>query len=280
MSGHWAASALMLGVAVLVSSCSTTTPTPPPDTRTVVTGQARLDQSTNTVFLPLDKYSGPRDGVIGYAQRISEKMCMEALGFDYQISTSQTVSDPVGWRLFGLWNLDEAKKYGYGIAPDPSASGFDLLNPNMSEKMVAAHQDCSQKSITQFQGDPSAPTISVYNYGMSPYEDTLASTAGKKLIAEWQKCMTDQGIAVDSNGSGPLSADVDVATIPLEQQIKIAVQEIECKTQGNNIVQQLADINASFQVVVIEKNQAILNQSLTNSNAQHKFAEDFILKNG
>ncbi len=272
--------ALVLGVAVLVSGCTTIPTAPASVGRVVVAGQARLDTAANIAVLPLDKYSGPQDGVIGYAERIAEKKCMAALGFDYQISTSQVVDNPVGWRIFGLWNSNQATQYGYGIAPDPNASGFNSLNPNMSAKMLAADQSCAQKSVVQFQGTSSSSSTSAYNLGVGPYQSTLSSPAGKRLIAQWQKCMTDKGITVNSNGSGPLSADVDTATVALEQQIKIAVQEVQCKTQGNNIIQQLADIDASFQVVVIKKNQAVLNKMLIDANAQHKIAQAYISQNG
>jgi hypothetical protein len=278
---------VIVGIAVMASGCSAGTANP--DARVVVAGQARLDEATDSVVLPLDKYLGPMDSVILHAQLLVEQKCMAKKGFDFRIPNFQGDDVPQNFRQFGLWNIKDAEKYGYGLAPDPGgALGGQVPNGPMSAAAQSADSTCSTAGQSQFKdprsaddgmskpvGPPTASTLA-----SAAYRSTLKDATAKKLIAAWQKCMTHKGIKVNGKDSGPLMADFDPNVTPLEQQIKIAVQEVECKTAPPSIVQQLLDIDASYQVVSIRKYQAVLNDQLTKINAAENAAKKYVAENG
>lgn len=278
---------VVAGIAVAASGCSAGS-TATSGARVVVAGQARLDAATDSVVLPLDKYVGPLDTAIHYAQELVTQKCMAKKGFDFKISTFQGVDDPVGFRLFGLWDMKQAEQYGYGIAPDPGgASGFGPGGPIPTSEQPAL-STCNTLGEAQFKDPRSAddgmskpvgpPTAG--ELAGAAYENTMRNPTAKKLIAAWQKCMTEKGIKVNAGDSGPLMADVNVETIPLEQQIKIAVQEVKCKTDPPNIIQQLVDVDASYQVLSIKKYQAVLIQQLAKIDAAENAAKKYIAENG
>lgn len=96
-----AVSALVIvGSAVMASGCSAATANP--DARVVVAGQARLDEATDSVVLPLDKYIGPVDSVILHAQLLVEQNCMPQKGFDFKIPNFQGADVPRDFRQFGF----------------------------------------------------------------------------------------------------------------------------------------------------------------------------------
>ena len=276
---------VVTGIAVVASGCSAGATTTS-DARVVVAGQARLDEATDSVVLPLDKYAGPLDSAISRAQMLVTQKCMAQKGFDFQVSTFQgVIEDPAGFRLFGLWDMKDAEQYGYGLKPDPVNDAMLAMNSNMSAAEQAALPTCVAVGRAQFKDPRSAETNKP---AMAPvlerledaaYESTMSDPTTKKLIAAWQKCMTDKGIKVIAGGSGSLGADLNVETT-LEQQIKIAVQDVTCKTAPPDIIQQLVDIDASYQVGLIGKYQALLSQQLTQINAAESAAKKYIADNG
>lgn len=278
---------VIIGIAVMASGCSAGPANP--DARVVVAGQARLDEATDSVVLPLDKYIGPMDSVILHAQLLVEQKCMTQKGFDYKIPNFQGDDVSQNFRQFGLWDMKDAEQYGYGLAPDPAgASGGQGPNGPMSAAAQSADSTCSTAGQSQFKDPRSAddgmstpvgpPTASAL--AGAAYGSTMKDASGKKLVAAWQKCMTDKGIKVNGKNSGPLMADFDPNVTSLEQQIKIAVQEVECKTASPSIIQQLLDIDASYQVVSIRKYQAVLNDQLIKINAAESAAKKYFAENG
>jgi hypothetical protein len=278
---------VIVGIAAMASGCSAGPANP--DARVVVAGQARLDEATDSVVLPLDKYIGPMDSVILHAQLLVEQKCMTQKGFDYKIPSFQGDDVSQNFRQFGLWNLKDAEQYGYGLPPDPAgASGGKGPNGTMSAAEQSADSTCSTAGQSQFKDPRGAddgmskpvgpPTASAL--AGAAYQSTMTDATAKKLMAAWQNCMKDKGIRANTRDSGPLMAYVDANVTPLEQQIKIAVQEVECKTASPSIIQQLLDIDASYQVVSIRKYQAVLNAQLAKFNAAESAAKKYIAQNG
>jgi hypothetical protein len=264
------------GIGILAtgwSAVSRSTPSPSAGgTRVVIAGQAKLDEAADSVTLPLDKYLGPTDSIVNHAQDLVIQKCMEAKGFPFQISSFTGIDAAAQqWRSFGLWNPTEARKYGYGLAPDPVLESDRALNPNMSAAAVAAVDPCIHESNALFPGPDQMARYSAGNLSNEALFDTLADAKGKSLISRWQNCMTAQGIKVASKGYGPLGADIDIDTLSTTKQIAIAVKDVECKSK-NNVIQQLADIDASYQQVLIAAHQRDLNQQLAQTEAVHKAA--------
>jgi IMP dehydrogenase/GMP reductase len=279
-------SVTIMGIAVLLSGCTTMSATPHSDGRVVVAGQARLDEASDSVVFPLDKYIGPVDTVIYHAQELATRKCMALKGFDWQVSIFQGVDNPVGFRQFGLWDMTDAVQYGYGIRPDPVSEAIQAMNRNLSAAGQAALPDCDKVGQNKFQ-DPrgtgmskTESTTSASALKGAAYRSTMNDPAAKKLISSWQKCMKDKGITANTVKTGPLMAEVNTTVTPLEQQIKIAVQEVQCKTAPPSIIQQLVDIDASYQVVSIGRYQTVLTEQLTKFTVVNDAAKKYIAQSG
>ena len=275
---------IIFGLGSVLAGCTPTSVPTLSDDRVVISGAARLDEATGSVVLPLDKYTGPQDTVIFRAQQLAQRQCMIAKGFTWQVSTFQGVDNPVGFRAFGLWNMTDAVQYGYGIRPDPAAEAIRALNRNLSATAQAAADKCSLAGQAKFvdpRGGMSASSAtSASSLNGQAFRNTLNDPTAKKLISAWRKCMTSKAITLNAGRSGPLMADVDASVTPLEQQIKIAVQEVTCKTTAPSIIQQLVDIEASYEMVSIGKYQTVLNVQLVKFMVVYDAAKKFIADNG
>ena len=275
----------VFGLASVLTGCTATAVSTQSDGRVVISGAARLDEATDSVGLPMDKYAGPQDTVIFRAQQLAQRQCMIAKGFTWQVSTFQGVDNPVGFRGFGLWDMTDAVQYGYGIRPDPAGEAIRALNHNLSTAAQAAADKCSLAGQAKFvdprgNGMSASSATSASSLSGQAFRNTLNDPTAKKLITAWQKCMTSKAITLNAGRSGPLMADVDVSVTPLEQQIKIAVQEVTCKTTAPSIIQQLVDIEASYEMVSIGKYQTVLNAQLAKFMVVYDAAKKYIADNG
>lgn len=274
----------VFGLASVLTGCTATAVSTQSDGRVVISGAARLDEATDSVVLPMDKYTGPQDTVIFRAQQLAQRQCMIAKGFTWQVSTFQGVDNPVGFRAFGLWDMTDAVQYGYGIRPDPAGEAIRALNRNLSTTAQAAADRCSLTGQAKFVDPRGGMSVSSATSASSlrgqAFRNTLNDPTAKKLITAWQKCMTSKAITLNAGRSGPLMADVDVSVTPLEQQIKIAVQEVTCKTTAPSIIQQLVDIEASYEMVSIGKYQTVLNAQLAKFMVVYDAAKKYIADNG
>ena len=274
----------VFGLASVLTGCTATAVSTQSDGRVVISGAARLDEATDSVVLPMDKYTGPQDTVIFRAQQLAQRQCMIAKGFTWQVSTFQGVNNPVGFRAFGLWDMTDAVQYGYGIRPDPAGEAIRALNRNLSTTAQAAADKCSLTGQAKFVDPRGGMSVSSATSASSlrgqAFRNTLNDPTAKKLITAWQKCMTSKAITLNAGRSGPLMADVDASATPLEQQIKIAVQEVTCKTTAPSIIQQLVDIEASYEMVSIGKYQTVLNAQLAKFMVVYDAAKKYIADNG
>ena len=274
----------VFGLASVLTGCTATAVSTQSDGRVVISGTARLDEATDSVGLPMDKYAGPQDTVIFRAQQLAQRQCMIAKGFTWQVSTFQGVNNPVGFRAFGLWDMTNAVQYGYGIRPDPAGEAIRALNRNLSTTAQAAADKCSLTGQAKFVDPRGGMSVSSATSASSlrgqAFRNTLNDPTAKKLITAWQKCMTSKAITLNAGRSGPLMADVDASATPLEQQIKIAVQEVTCKTTAPSIIQQLVDIEASYEMVSIGKYQTVLNAQLAKFMVVYDAAKKYIADNG
>ena len=274
----------VFGLASVLTGCTATSVPTQSDGRVVISGAARLDEATDSVALPMDKYVGPLDSVFFRAQELAQRQCMIAKGSTWQVSTFQGVDNPVGFRAFGLWDMTDAVQYGYGIRPDPAGEAIRALNHNLSTTAQATADKCSLAGQAKFvdpRGGMSASSAtSASSLRGQAFRNTFNDPTAKKLITAWQKCMTSKAITLNAGRSGPLMADVDASATPLEQQIKIAVQEVTCKTTAPSTIQQLVDIEASYEMVSIGKYQTVLNAQLAKFMVVYDAAKKYIADNG
>ncbi|WP_402467156.1 hypothetical protein [Isoptericola aurantiacus] len=103
----------------------------------------------------------------------------------------------------------------------------------------------------------------------------LTTDEGRRVRAEWRECLAEQGVLGALGVSVPRSAEagmvvVGVFDLPLEDQIRVATLDVECK-QELATVQHLADLDAAAQTKYIEANRKFL--------ADRRAVEDDVLAN-
>lgn len=246
--------------------------------RTVVSGQAKLDSKTDSAVLPLDRYmpSDSEDRTVDYAIDLSVRSCMSNDGFDFKIVDRRQGHSTVGFRLFGVWILDQAAQNGYN-PPPPDAISQQLLALNAQATTPAAqasYSKCLDVATEKFPRVDPVSTLAAQG-GAVAYRKTINEDAtGKKIVAQWRSCMQSHGIALGNDG-----LDVNVSNVSDEQKTKIAVQDVQCKTKIN-AVQRLADIDASYETAIIEQKQAALNEERKRIDKTLAIAQSYIDQHG
>lgn len=255
--------ASVVGVVLALSGCATSKASAGGSgvdysTRVVVAGEARLDPSTDSAHLPLDDYS-PSDSqnrIIDYAIDLSVRSCMAAKGQQFAVYDRRKGHDTAGFRLFGLWVADEAANYGYAVPPQDAAD-LELSKLNAQTQTPEQQTDysaCLDLANKNFPRKDPSSTLAAEG-SEEAYSLTVSrDKSGVAIVRQWRSCMKNIGVTIKQSDL----LTVGVGSMSQEQQVQVAVEDVECKTRIN-AVQRLADIDASYQEVFVAKKQASLN---------------------
>ena len=220
--------------------------------------KAVLDYSKNYVHLPLDEYAFDELTLrtVSTAWHTLMSECYAHHGQSYAVPSIDT---PQPGGLYGSWNVEYAKKYGYSQkesrGSDDSAS--DDINTRCQEevKTVFSDVELDQKEY-RFVGELNSQA---YTYASQTDE-------WKNIRSEWWTCLRERGLTPREGESDWLSeesAHLMTSSQGKEEakpeEIRLATIEAECN-QKVGMAQRLGDIEASYQGPLIEKNQAKLNQ--------------------
>ncbi|WP_344207396.1 hypothetical protein [Microbacterium mitrae] len=242
----------------------------------VISGQAQLDPVAGTAQLPLDAYSASfaEDNIVDYAIDLKLAKCAQEEGVPLQAIDRRTFSPRVGYRTFGIWVLDEAAKYGYDVRPR-TADEQKILESNTA---VAGTEDtierCLNEAVDSFPRVQQVETLAGRGE-IESYDLTMSDAEAKAIIADWNSCVEEEGLSLVEGAT--LQPNTEGAST--EQVLEIAIIDVQCK-QKLNVVQQLADIQASYQTVFITENQAALNAERAKIDETIAIAEAYIGENG
>ncbi len=276
-TSHHARGFALLSAGILISllvGCSAFENTGTPKSQAdgspaVVAGSAKLDSSTQSITFPIDKYSmSVLEGhIIEYAALLLKKDCMQRQGLDLLlIKPFESFNDPSGGNyeggatpnhIWGLWSVSAASKWGYEDPPSPlrdrmiAANGATLSPADAAvlDACSATVRDSKGLSVDKLLGDGTTIT---YRAQLHTYPEN--TTAGKKAYADWTSCLRKANLApTPSDPFIPAGA----LAMSKEEQIEVALTDVKCK-QSTGMIQQLADIEAAYQQVYVDKNQAAL----------------------
>lgn len=244
-------STLLACIALALSSCSS-------NAERDTSRKAILDYSKNYVHLPLDEYAFDeltlRTVSTAWHTLISE--CYAHHGQSYAVPSVDT---PQPGGLYGSWNVEYAKKYGYSQKESRGSedSAPDDINARCQEevKTVFSDVELDQKEY-RFVGELNSQA---YTYASQTDE-------WKNIRSEWWTCLRERGLT-PREGESDWTSEEGVHLMTSSQgkeeakpeEIRLATIEAECN-QKVGMAQRLGDIEASYQGPLIEKNQAKLNQ--------------------
>ena len=217
--------------------------------------KAVLDYSKNYVHLPLDEYAFDELTLrtVSTAWHTLMSECYAHHGQSYAVPSVDT---PQPGGLYGSWNVEYAKKYGYSQKESrgPEDSASDDINTRCQEEVKAAFSD--GVGVYRFVGELNSQA---YTYASQTDE-------WKNIRSEWWTCLRERGLTPregESDWMSEESAHLMTSSQGNEEakpeEIRLATIEAECN-QKVGMAQRLGDIEASYQGPLIEKNQAKLNQ--------------------
>ena len=241
---------------------------------------AIFDAEQDIVKMPLDDYLYYERTNYEYtAFQIAMKQCYAEHGQSYTDpdQAPQSESAPRGdpGRMYGPWNVEYAKKYGFqkrdpnnAAAPISYNSGESMspedklrteCYPKARETLEAAVPEGKRP---ENEGQSTNSRIST-EAGNAVYGSTLH----RELEEKWKQCVSDRGLTPRSAGSvaeetplaEQLSKNNGFNEPASEEEIRIATIQAECNQQVG-MSKQLYDLEAQYQMPLIRKYQSQLEQ--------------------
>lgn len=257
----------LLTITLFLTACSLQ---PSEKLETDPTAQGVLDYSNNLIILPLDEYLYTEQDMLSYQKAfdIIYGSCFAAKGKTY----SPQDYTPIGSRPYGLWNLEQAQKYGFGTA---------------SESVEQAPND----PVTMSSCEPEAKALKGLSPIDSPHQELLADIGSTAYSAaqndplwtsereEWWACLAENGLTPRKGEHewGSEQGNKTFSEQELEESIRIATIEASC-SEKTGLAQTLANLEASYQAPLISKNQADLNEAKNHLQRQREKLSDFLSK--
>ena len=239
---------------------------------------AIFDAEQDIVKMPLDDYLYYEGGThYEYtAHQIAMKQCFAEHGQSYTIKSLDSRETPRGdlGRMYGPWNVEYAKKYGFQKR-DPNAA--DPISYNSGESMSPEDKlrtECYPKARETLEAavpEGKRPENDVQSTYSRISTEAVNAVYGSKLHREleekWKQCVSNRGLTPNKAGSvaeeSPLaeqqSKNGGYNEPASEEEIRIATIQAECNQQVG-MSKQLYDLEAQYQMPLIRKHQAQLEQ--------------------
>ena len=270
------ATVAVLGGALLLSACSSTNYSGVE----LRTGIAQLDESSQTIVWPVSRFTATmpeRQAVSTAADKLVSE-CGAKQGYQWPIIDRRQMGDEDAWeRPYGLWSIEHAAQYGYEAPPFSETK----------QQLIDFGRDFSQEEDEVFWAcqdgvEAEQPLLDlsflddndnlVQRARAESYHQASATPEWEQAVEQWRTCITAAGYAPREDEPFGLVGTENFGT---EQRIRAAVADTRCK-QDTDLVQRLADIEASFQLKFIEQNEAALIAQREKINESLKYAESIL----
>lgn len=238
---------------------------------------AIFDAEQDIVKMPLDDYSHYEGTHYEYtAFKIAMKQCYAEHGQSYTDpdQAPQSESAPIGdpGRMYGPWNVEYAKKYGFQKR-DPNAKAPISYNSPESmspeDKLRTECHDKARETLEAAVPEGKRPENDVQSTYSRIYTEAINAVYGSKLHREleekWKQCVSNRGLTPIKAGEvaeeSPLNEQrsKNINEPASEEEIRIATIQAECNQQVG-MSQQLYDLEAQYQMPLIRKYQSQLEQ--------------------
>lgn len=240
---------------------------------------AVFDAEQDIVKMPLDDYTYYERTHYEYtAFKIAMKQCYAEHGQSYTDpdQAPQSESAPSGdpGRMYGPWNVEYAKKYGFQKRDPNAKAPISYNSPESMSPEDKLRTECYPKARETLEAAvPEGKRPENEGQSTSSRISTEAGNAvyGSKLHREleekWKQCVSDRGLTPRSAGSvaeetpltEQLSKNGGFNEPASEEEIRIATIQAECNQQVG-MSKQLYDLEAQYQMPLIRKYQSQLEQ--------------------
>lgn len=240
---------------------------------------AVFDAEQDIVKMPLDDYPPYYEGThYEYtAFQIAMKQCFAEHGQSYTIQAPYSEGAPRGemGRKYGPWNVEYAQKYGFQKRdPNNAAAPISFSSPESLSPEEQLRTECLDKARETL--DAAVPEGKRLENDVQSTYSRISTEAGsavygsklhRELEEKWKQCVSDRGltpikagsVAEESPLNEQLSKNGGFNKPASEEEIRIATIQAECNQQVG-MSQQLYDLEAQYQMPLIRKYQAQLEQ--------------------
>jgi hypothetical protein len=263
-------------IALGVSGCSS------PGTPDVeLAAVATLDRATQSIGLPLDKYFlSPQDlSTVQHANALILEDCMIDLGFQFPPAQLENWDRPgvITDRRYGVWDIGSVADVGYDLPPADRRS-VEPPDFDRPEGWFGAYDQCLEdtKGAVLHEYAENQSDQSLADRGaMESYQKAAGTDVWKQTRQKWIDCLAAKDVLM------PSDPDAWVPILPesKEGQIKIALIDVSCKDE-NQLVQTLADLEATFQAQFQQEHEADLANLKTQVEATVADAQAVISSHG
>ena len=253
--------------------------------------RALLDYKNNQIITPLDEYyySLREEDVMLEAYSVLRVSCLREKGYP------DLKQQPIPQRMYntyGAWSPDYAKKYGYSQSKSQEASDWDKSYSVIPSSVAA---ECRKEHRADFDRLDSTTHDNedgrfVAKLRSEAYNNAQKAPEWKAAREKWWSCLSDKGLTpnkqdskwstqeLDNLRSRTTSQDGNQVNISQEdkaEEIRIATISAECNV-STGMAQTLADVEASYQIPLIRKNQVKLNEIKERKRSNLDFARQVI----
>lgn len=155
-------------------------------------------------------------------------------------------------RTYGIWSVSYASKYGVSLAPGAGAPSIDIISMGVEQsKAYEVCSDAAKESLIEELTWSQEMNIDA-KIKKRAYELTAADESGQQARADWQACMEEQGIVLDSADGRPVQQYQEQGK---EAEIGAIVVEATC-AQSTGAIQTLYDLQARYEAALIDSQTA------------------------
>lgn len=230
---------------------------------------AEVDPSTGIVRLPITVALGlPGEGieVDGQGSDAYVAQCLTEAGYPHIVEPGRE-QRTAEWYYFGPWVEENVVEWGYVGPPGPGGDRsrtYDPVQPvnaqSEADGWLDARADCSAQYLEQVGRESDvlatlpAELRTAWAESVTYAESTHTFT---QVHHEWAACVENQGLAVvDEYTGGGWIEGVDVNTLS-EENIRVAVIDVRCRTQVN-YMQRILDQAAAYEGPYVTRYEAEL----------------------
>lgn len=273
---------VMVSAVLLLSGCAADEVVADPAARGL------LDEQNGQILMPLSEYdltdSEQNLSLMNRALFIYIDQCMTKFGFSYpagQIDSDaeQVIDD----RPYGLWWEPGVRKYGFGRPVNEADVASDAARTAGGDSWIEAEAACAAEASSDPELSKITPTNEVLNGTIvgtirtDAYRLASADPGWQAARERWWSCLRKEGLEPKTGATDwgtKISSGADS-----EEGFRAALVQAKCNNE-TRLTQTLADLEASYQQPMIEKNQAALNEWKQDKQTRLEAARDYIARNG
>ncbi|MEU4170433.1 hypothetical protein AB0F46_26595 [Streptomyces sp. NPDC026665] len=279
---------------LLVSACSESGEVATSDPQgTPASHEAKAEQRggnfedfTHALPIAQYEYTAAQERLIAGAKDALTRDCMRRFSLDYRPADAGTPeSSASSDRRYGISDLQEAKRYGYHLAPSRQTMPVPSTDPSYPVLYGAISTfdgkdvpkgGCRAEAVRTWEKKrPTTKAADVAReIAATGYHKSLSDPAVLKVTKQWASCMRAAGFSFSSPLAAPQDFDLDTPAAS-EKERKAAVADVSCKIR-TKLLDTWLHAESSIQRADIKANKG----RLAELSAEHAEVAEFARSTG